>query len=856
MMQRVVDNVLGVAKESIKTFSQESFNQTVRLINGFSALVLAIVPGQSSLEGIQGWELRPKLRAPRLPSWMEDGVSSFNSFIHDYESDVDSDYESEYESGWDDDSLPPSSPCSTTSHTSRASSFGRHRRHSALWKRLLRTFFWPLRMWSSEATPVPTPRGARVSHGFGVGHGHSSSAGSLSRMYRGMKDYMMPKQHIDRRKGVIEDMQFWMELLIESIFEVMRTLIHYSLSPFKTFKLFLCWMVFGKSNSGSDDLVNSSTLGDSNPALRKQVRRQQNLNMDERTCEDFIRDLGYPYEALRVITEDGHILLLERIPRPDSRKVLYLQHGLLDSSLGWVSNGVVGSQAFAAFDQGYDVFLGNLRGLVSREHVDPNISARRYWKYSVNEHGTQDITAMLTRIHEIKMGDLKDIIDDVSISNPVNSNGERLPYSLCGVAHSLGGASMLMYVVTRRLEDKPHYLSRLVLLSPAGFHEDAPPLCWFMMYILPVVAPILGPLLPGWYIPTRFFRGLFNKLARDFHYYPAVGGLVQTFISSVVGGDSSNWVGVLGMSHYNMNDMPGLSFIVGQHLAQMMRKKRFTMFDFGSVEANIAAYGTWEPLDIGENYGVIDIPVDLVAGSKDKLIPPSMVKRHYQTLKEAGCKASYDEFEYAHLDFTVSHKEELQAYVMSRLLLVTSPRLKSSDLRQPPSNKIRSLSKSTGVGKKSFKKPRIVVDGNESTLREDVASRSGTEMMQGTAPFDLPSTSQSELERVINHDREALSCVTAGSVATQSHVESTREPQAFVPESFDDSSLFAFPSKEVVSIMSRRVSKGGFRSTDVTRVSGFDTRNGIAGTSANGKPPVPKESRPSAFSRITGQLFR
>lgn len=91
---------------------------------------------------------------------------------------------------------------------------------------------------------------------------------------------------------VFQDMQFWMELLIESIFEVMRTLIHYSLSPFKTFKLFLCWMVFGKSNSGSDDLVNSSTLGDSNPALRKQVRRQQNLNMDERTCEDFIRDLG------------------------------------------------------------------------------------------------------------------------------------------------------------------------------------------------------------------------------------------------------------------------------------------------------------------------------------------------------------------------------------------------------------------------------------------------------------------------------------------------------------------------------------------------------------------------------------
>ena len=59
-----------------------------------------------------------------------------------------------------------------------------------------------------------------------------------------------------------------------------------------------------------------------------------------------------------MVTADGCVLLLERIPRRDSRKAVYLQHGILDSSMGWVSNGVVGSLAFAAFDQGYDVFLG------------------------------------------------------------------------------------------------------------------------------------------------------------------------------------------------------------------------------------------------------------------------------------------------------------------------------------------------------------------------------------------------------------------------------------------------------------------------------------------------------------------
>lgn len=80
-----------------------------------------------------------------------------------------------------------------------------------------------------------------------------------------------------------------------------------------------------------------------------------------------------------------------------------------------MSNGIVGSPAFAAFDQGlshftseylavwilirikmflryscsegakenlllfigYDVFLGNFRGLVSREHINKNISSRQ-----------------------------------------------------------------------------------------------------------------------------------------------------------------------------------------------------------------------------------------------------------------------------------------------------------------------------------------------------------------------------------------------------------------------------------------------------------------------------------------------
>jgi hypothetical protein len=56
----------------VKALSQEVVNNTLRLLNVFSALVLALLPAQASLEGIQGWELHPTPRGPRLASWMQE----------------------------------------------------------------------------------------------------------------------------------------------------------------------------------------------------------------------------------------------------------------------------------------------------------------------------------------------------------------------------------------------------------------------------------------------------------------------------------------------------------------------------------------------------------------------------------------------------------------------------------------------------------------------------------------------------------------------------------------------------------------------------------------------------------------
>lgn len=106
-------------------------------------------------------------------------------------------------------------------------------------------------------------------------------------------------------------------------------------------------------------------------------------------------------------------------------------------------------------------------------------------------------------------------------------------------------------------------------------------------------------------------------------------------------GDTSEWDQAMRMPHYNKNSMPAVSLLQAKHMLQWFQTGRFIMFDYGSRDLNLAAYGQPTPVDIASEYWRIDIPVDFAAGKYDGIISPACVKKHQNHMIAAGTYCSH-----------------------------------------------------------------------------------------------------------------------------------------------------------------------------------------------------------------------
>lgn len=113
------------------------------------------------------------------------------------------------------------------------------------------------------------------------------------------------------------------------------------------------------------------------------------------TAAQLLRQFGYPHEGFRVVTDDGYVLSMDRIPRPGAVPV-FMAPPLFCGSTTYLVLGPGAAQALMLHDAGFDVWLGNYRGSAySPGHVRLSTADPNFWQFSWHEHGVYDIPASI-----------------------------------------------------------------------------------------------------------------------------------------------------------------------------------------------------------------------------------------------------------------------------------------------------------------------------------------------------------------------------------------------------------------------------------------------------------------------------
>lgn len=338
---------------------------------------------------------------------------------------------------------------------------------------------------------------------------------------------------------------------------------------------------------------------------------------------------GYTSESHTIVTDDGYILTMHRIPysrgaNPSApRKTVLLHHGLLGSSADWIIPGPGKGLGYILSDAGYDVWLANVRGnTYSRAHMSRNPDTFAFWNFT---------------FHDVSQHDLPAIIDYI-----IQKKGQDVKINYIG--HSMG-TTVLFALLSTKLQYN-NVLRAGYALAPVAYMTDVRSPIRLLAKYSDNIAYLLKLLGANEFLPQNAVLRWLSKHACEINHYEEA--ICENSMFVLCGHDESQFNRTL--LPLMLGHVPaGASTRTLIHYAQEIRNNgRFQQFDYGP-DVNIVTYGTLTPPEYPLHK--ITLPIALFSSENDWLASEIDVSNLYAHLANPLEHYVVPLKEFNHIDF-------------------------------------------------------------------------------------------------------------------------------------------------------------------------------------------------------------
>jgi len=346
-----------------------------------------------------------------------------------------------------------------------------------------------------------------------------------------------------------------------------------------------------------------------------------------------IASKGYPFEQHKVITPDGYILGVFRIPHgrntlsaTPGRPVL-LQHGLLDSGTSWVMNFPDQSLGYILADAGYDVWIGNMRGSrYSRAHVKYNPDHdEAFWDFSWDEMSHIDLPSMINYI--------LNVTQQTKIGYVGHSQGTLIGFAEFGRPDSVLQNNISFWAALAPIVHVGHIESPMKYLSTPTIQKDLE-LYWHLLFGRNEFLPS-GEIV-RWLGEYACSRVVIDKEICENIFFVLFGPekknlnetRVQVYVAHVPDGTS-----VKNMIHF----------------AEGVQTNAFEEYDYGTPDKNRQHYNQTTP-PVYSLRG-ITVPTAIFSGGEDWLADPTDASYIFDNIDPKTLVYRKTIQDYNHMDF-------------------------------------------------------------------------------------------------------------------------------------------------------------------------------------------------------------